>query len=157
MTRITEGCRKSITRMIFHPSRLVSIRGEVILFSSPQPLTQEGKRMASGFIGNEVPRKGLRVRVPCPPLHPVATRVFFLRETLASVALPRSQKSDTAQWTQRVFRALCGAAVQEALDGSIRTIRIDAKLPSVGTHWTSSPIASDMLRPIPPRIREEPR
>ena len=24
--------------------------------------------MASGFIGNEVPRKGLRVRVPCPPL-----------------------------------------------------------------------------------------
>lgn len=29
---------------------------------------EEGKRMASGFIGNEVPRKGLRVRVPCPPL-----------------------------------------------------------------------------------------
>ncbi len=28
----------------------------------------EGMRMASGFIGNEVPRKGLRVRVPCPPL-----------------------------------------------------------------------------------------
>jgi hypothetical protein len=24
--------------------------------------------MASGFIGNEVPRKGLRVRAPCPPL-----------------------------------------------------------------------------------------
>ena len=24
--------------------------------------------MASSFIGNEVPRKGLRVRVPCPPL-----------------------------------------------------------------------------------------
>ena len=23
--------------------------------------------MVSGFIGNEVPRKGLRVRVPCPP------------------------------------------------------------------------------------------
>lgn len=23
--------------------------------------------MASGFIGNEVPRKGLRVRIPCPP------------------------------------------------------------------------------------------
>jgi hypothetical protein len=28
----------------------------------------EGKRMVSSFIGNEVPRKGLRVRVPCPPL-----------------------------------------------------------------------------------------
>jgi hypothetical protein len=24
--------------------------------------------MASGIIGNDVPRKGLRVRVPCPPL-----------------------------------------------------------------------------------------
>ena len=24
--------------------------------------------MASGLIGNEVPRTGLRVRVPCPPL-----------------------------------------------------------------------------------------
>lgn len=29
--------------------------------------------MASGFIGNEVPRKGLRVRVPCPPLLWLAT------------------------------------------------------------------------------------
>ncbi len=28
----------------------------------------EDKRMASGIIGNDVPRKGLRVRVPCPPL-----------------------------------------------------------------------------------------
>lgn len=29
----------------------------------------EGKRMASGHTGNVVPRKGLRVRLPCPPLH----------------------------------------------------------------------------------------
>ena len=28
----------------------------------------EGKRMVSGLIGNEVLRKELRVRVPCPPL-----------------------------------------------------------------------------------------
>ena len=28
----------------------------------------EGKRMASGLIGNEVPLTGLRVRLPCPPL-----------------------------------------------------------------------------------------
>jgi hypothetical protein len=28
----------------------------------------ESKRMASGFIGNEVPRKGLRVRISCSPL-----------------------------------------------------------------------------------------
>ncbi len=25
--------------------------------------------MVSGLIGNEVPRKGLRVRAPCPPLY----------------------------------------------------------------------------------------
>lgn len=31
--------------------------------------------MASGFIGNEVPRKGLRVRVPCPPLSSVPAGV----------------------------------------------------------------------------------
>ncbi len=30
--------------------------------------TLEGKRMASSLIGNEVPRMGLWVRVPCPPL-----------------------------------------------------------------------------------------
>ncbi len=34
--------------------------------------------MASGFIGNEVPRKGLRVRVPCPPLFEVASSVLAL-------------------------------------------------------------------------------
>ena len=33
-------------------------------------LHPEGMRMASGLIGNEVPRMGLRVRVPCPPLPP---------------------------------------------------------------------------------------
>ncbi len=34
--------------------------------------------MVSGLIGNEVPRKGLRVRAPCPPLKPVlCERVFF--------------------------------------------------------------------------------
>ena len=31
-------------------------------------VTSEGKRMASSLIGNEVPRMGLWVRVPCPPL-----------------------------------------------------------------------------------------
>ena len=30
--------------------------------------TSEGKRMASGHTGNVVPRKGLRVRISCPPL-----------------------------------------------------------------------------------------
>ncbi len=35
--------------------------------------------MASGFIGNEVPRKGLRVRVPCPPPpEPVFSLAFFV-------------------------------------------------------------------------------
>jgi hypothetical protein len=37
-----------------------------MLLSVSWPL--EDKRMASGIIGNDVPRKGLRVRVPCPPL-----------------------------------------------------------------------------------------
>ena len=32
--------------------------------------------MVSGFIGNEVPRKGLRVRVPCPPLKKKGHFVF---------------------------------------------------------------------------------
>lgn len=36
--------------------------------SNTYRLFLEGKRMVSGFIGNEVPRKGLRVRFPCPPL-----------------------------------------------------------------------------------------
>ena len=31
-------------------------------------LRLEGKRMASGHTGNVVPRKGLRVRISCPPL-----------------------------------------------------------------------------------------
>ena len=35
--------------------------------------------MASGIIGNDVPRKGLRVRVPCPPLpKPVFSLAFFV-------------------------------------------------------------------------------
>ena len=40
----------------------------------------EGKRMVSGFIGNEVLRKELRVRVSCPPpwqLQPIATCCCF--------------------------------------------------------------------------------
>ncbi len=40
--------------------------------------------MVSGLIGNEVPRKGLRVRAPCPPpLNPVLYGVFLLRRSLA--------------------------------------------------------------------------
>lgn len=34
--------------------------------------------MVSGLIGNEVPRKGLRVRAPCPPLKPVLYERVFL-------------------------------------------------------------------------------
>ena len=33
--------------------------------------------MVSGLIGNEVPRKGLRVRAPCPPLNPLFGSGFF--------------------------------------------------------------------------------
>lgn len=52
--------------------------------------------MASGFIGNEVPRKGLRVRAPCPPLrnhraHFRATRVI-VREISAPQELARAEQ-----------------------------------------------------------------
>ena len=36
--------------------------------ASRKSMRLEGKRMASGDTGNVVPRKGLWVRVPCPPL-----------------------------------------------------------------------------------------
>lgn len=49
--------------------------------------------MVSGFIGNEVPRKGLRVRFPCPPLKENAesnqrARHFFLNEVAKLLAYP---------------------------------------------------------------------
>ena len=50
------------------------------------PIPKEGKRMVSGFIGNEVPRKGLRVRVSCPPL--------FLR-MLQKTATDQCQRTKT--------------------------------------------------------------
>ena len=37
---------------------------------------EEGKRMVSGLIGNEVPFTGLRVRLPCPPLTGLASIYF---------------------------------------------------------------------------------
>ena len=44
--------------------------GSIILRFVPRKPRSEGKRMASGHTGNVVPRKGLRVRIPCPPLQP---------------------------------------------------------------------------------------
>ncbi len=42
--------------------------------------------MASGIIGNDVPRKGLRVRVPCPPLpKPVISLAFFVSPGIGKV------------------------------------------------------------------------
>lgn len=43
--------------------------------------------MVSGLIGNEVPRKGLRVRAPCPPLKPVLFERVFLFLDFKSVFL----------------------------------------------------------------------
>jgi hypothetical protein len=42
----------------------------------------EGKRMVSGHTGNVVPRKGLRVRAPCPPLS--AHAVFASNESTST-------------------------------------------------------------------------
>ena len=50
--------------------------------------------MASGFIGNEVPRKGLRVRSPCPPLCDFVTNMRICRQN-----------------STRVSRRLCGVGL----------------------------------------------
>ena len=49
--------------------------------------------MASGIIGNDVPRKGLRVRVPCPPLglsvrFNSRANLFLRGKALLAVVLP---------------------------------------------------------------------
>lgn len=49
--------------------------------------------MASGIIGNDVPRKGLRVRVPCPPLQSSVrfssrTALLLRGKALLAVVLP---------------------------------------------------------------------
>lgn len=54
---------KCVASQEFAPPERTTLAKEMVGRFGP-----EGKRMASGFIGNEVPRKGLRVRVPCPPL-----------------------------------------------------------------------------------------
>jgi hypothetical protein len=47
--------------------------------------------MASGIIGNDVPRKGLRVRVPCPPPpEPVFSLAFFVLWRGLEVGLGRA-------------------------------------------------------------------
>ena len=57
-----------------HDDMLLASRGRESFVTG-----MEGKRMASGIIGNDVPRKGLRVRVPCPPLpKPVFSLAFFV-------------------------------------------------------------------------------
>lgn len=50
--------------------------------------------MASGIIGNDVPRKGLRVRVPCPPLHSSVrsnsrTALLLRGKAILAVVLPK--------------------------------------------------------------------
>ena len=46
----------------------------------------EGKRMASGHTGNVVPRKGLRVRLPCPPLVHVRKDPMLMAVAVADAA-----------------------------------------------------------------------
>lgn len=57
----------------------------------------EGKRMASGLIGIQVPRKGLWVRVPCPPL--------FLCGHYASL-------TDSAASESNLYHTRCAALVE---------------------------------------------
>ena len=48
----------------------------------------EGKRMASGHTGNVVPRKGLRVRISCPPLRKDLLDKGFRRFVGKASAIP---------------------------------------------------------------------
>ena len=49
--------------------------------------SSEGMRMVSGLIGDEVPRMGLRVRVPCPPLTDEAVAVTGWRLLLCALII----------------------------------------------------------------------
>ena len=61
--------------------------------------------MASGHTGNVVPRKGLWVRVPCPPLrfHPVIAGVFSLFGGLNSRLSTNLLQSDSFAPSQGRF------------------------------------------------------
>lgn len=56
--------------------------------------------MVSSFIGNEVPRKGLRVRVPCPPL---GMEVDLLNRTGFHVVYMGSRYHTCLGYEQRRF------------------------------------------------------
>ncbi len=64
------------------------------------PIRSEGMRMASGLFGVQVPRQGLRVRIPCPPLREtrLASRLNRVTwEPFAFLAVPDlSRSADSA-------------------------------------------------------------
>ena len=82
----------------------------------------EGKRMASGHTGNVVPRKGLRVRISCPPLvlnpapakscggiflrRPACEQAAFCRQCSQNVAKLKSRTRWTAKDGQVRFGRL---------------------------------------------------
>ncbi len=81
--------------------------------------------MVSGFIGNEVPRKGLRVRIPCPPLGKAAPSrcglfLFLDRESAVTVRDAETLR----QGTEKAREALAGGLLTEQIRLDVRDRRI---------------------------------
>lgn len=63
-SQLVDSSLARLTTKPFLPNRLQRYKlGDCLNGIAP-----EGMRMASRLIRNQLPRKGLRVRVPCPPL-----------------------------------------------------------------------------------------
>ena len=97
--------------------------------------------MVSGIIGNDVPRKGLRVRSPCPPLRPLAVGRFRLAMCRLLTDRPdivfldaRTQRSGTqcnGTRTRGPFELQRYRSLIEAVRGNLRTNRSDCNTGSI--------------------------
>jgi hypothetical protein len=89
--------------------------------------------MVSGIIGNDVPRKGLRVRSPCPPLRPLAVGRFRLAMCRLLTVRPdivfldaRTKRSGTqcnGTRTRWLFKLRRCRSMIEAVRGNLKTNR----------------------------------
>ena len=75
--------------------------------------------MVSGIIGNDVPRKGLRVRSPCPPLRPLAVGRFRLAMCRLLTDRPDIVFLDAR--TQCLFKLRRCRSMIEAVRGNLKT------------------------------------
>ena len=75
--------------------------------------------MVSGIIGNDVPRKGLRVRSPCPPLRPLAVGRFRLAMCRLLTDRPDIVFLDAR--TRWLFKLRRCRSMIEAVRGNLKT------------------------------------